>query len=135
MSDKLMIAMGKMINHTEDYNDVRLVADAYLDQQLELAALRRLLVAYHAAETADCHWTAREDHPELFEDGDQYLVAVRCGKNGGPYYLEYSVIRVHCDEGYFRITLDGDLWDCGWDDVEFYIPMSQFKLGARKEQP
>lgn len=73
-------------------------------------------------------WKKREEHPKLFYDGDQYLVALQVGQGVGTYHWEYYVVRVRCDEDYFDVTLDGDSWGWSWEDVEFYIPLSEFRL-------
>lgn len=80
-------------------------------------------------------WKRREEHPELFENGDQYLVAVHCGPNGGPYRWEYAVVRVDCDEGRFALNVDGEPWGWEWDDVEFYARLSEFRLSEHPTAP
>lgn len=79
-------------------------------------------------------WKPREDHPELFFDGDQYLVALQCGRDGGPHYWEYSVVRIYCDEDYFQVDCNDEPWGWQWEDVEFYIRLSEFQLPAENQQ-
>lgn len=73
-------------------------------------------------------WKPREQHPRLFYDGDQYLVALQVSYRGGPAYWEYAVIRVRCDEDYFSLELDGEPWGWEWEAVEFYIRLSEFRV-------
>lgn len=75
-------------------------------------------------------WTPREKHPKEFEDGDQYLVALRI-KDGSKLYWEYSVITVRCDEDYFDCQCNGESWGWDWDCVEFYIKLSPNHLGMK----
>lgn len=67
-------------------------------------------------------WQPRESHPELFEDGSQYLVALQVRYDGGPCYWEYSVVRIKCD-GYFIVECNDEPWGWEWPDVEFFVPL------------
>jgi hypothetical protein len=73
-------------------------------------------------------WKRREDHPELFTDTDQYLVAVQVRYNDGPCYWEYSVIRFRCDEEFLAIDCNDEPWGWSWEDVDFYLPLSEFRI-------
>lgn len=73
-------------------------------------------------------WKRREDHPDSFTDGDQYLVAVAVIYHGGPAYWEYSVITIKCDEESFGIDCNDEPWGWGWDDAEHYIRLSEFRV-------
>lgn len=77
----------------------------------------------------------QEPQPEmLFGDGDQYLVAVETQSNhrSDQYYWEYAVVTAHCDsETPVSFTVEGESWGWDWDCVRFYIPLSEFRCGAK----
>jgi len=70
-------------------------------------------------------WIPREQHPELFEDGEQLLVALQVLTAPSTKYQWFvEAVTIACDEDYFSIEdASGDVWGCEWDDVEFYIPL------------
>lgn len=67
-------------------------------------------------------WRKREDHPELFEDGTRYLVAVPMHDDCGGGF-EMHVVTVRIDEGAFGFDdAHGDSWCAwSWEDVSHYI--------------
>lgn len=76
-------------------------------------------------------WMHRKQHPDQFEDGSQYLVAVQIvSERTPPYEWEYSVITIKADEGRFDIECNGESWGWLWEDVEFYIPLRHVELAS-----
>lgn len=69
-------------------------------------------------------WSPRDAHPELFEDGATYLVALRV-KNARTQRTrwEVSVITFACDGGFEVRDEHGDAWGWEWSDVEYYVPI------------
>lgn len=70
------------------------------------------------------------DPEQEFGDGDQLLVAVPIVSRHKPNtnYWEYFVVRVSCDEGHFDMNTDEGNWGWSWGDVEFWMPLSEFRL-------
>ena len=104
-----------------------------IDEALELLdeTSKRLAWAVEAEARLSkvAEWKPRKDHPPFFTSGDQYLVSLKSSSDGGKtYYWEYAVIRVECDEEFFEVTCDGESWGWEWDDVDFYMPLSEFRL-------
>lgn len=104
--------------------------------------LIRELKAERDAAVAECErlrgaWMKRDEHPELFSDGEVLLVAVpvcrtergvsACVKNRADWYYEYSVIRFAVDEDYFSVrTMDDEPWGWDWSDVEYWTSTKHF---------
>jgi hypothetical protein len=76
---------------------------------------------------ASLNWIALAED-QLFEDGEQLLVAVPVCNNGqrpsDGWYYEISVIVVHCDSEFFNVTLHGEEWGWSMLDVDFYARLN-----------
>lgn len=60
---------------------------------------------------------------EIF-DGDQFWVAVRvCDRERKTEWWEFSCIHIKED----GIDVEGAGWGWDWSDVEWYVPISEFK--------
>jgi len=88
------------------------------------------------AATANLSWRPRNEHGGTFSDGEQMLVAVPCCDHGdrAKRWWEVVVIVARCDEdedGDVRceFELDGNPWGWEWEDVEWWMPMSDIKAG------
>lgn len=73
---------------------------------------------------------------EQWENGDVILAAVPVY---GPQRLsewcyEYSVVTIRCDEHYFRLEAEGELWEWELDSVDFWVPLNFKRLGVVGEQ-
>lgn len=57
-----------------------------------------------------------------FSEGDVYLIALRTGKNGGPYTWEIDRVKIFADDGKSSLVYECgcsyDSWS--WDDVEYF---------------
>lgn len=108
------------------------------DVTLMVAAIRELEAenARLAAERdAMVPLRPKSEHPEMFEDGDRYLVGLRVNKSmyepnrsgspSGPFW-ECAIVRIRCDEGYFEVyeCETQEPWGWAWDDVEVWAKLT-----------
>jgi len=71
-------------------------------------------------------WLSPSVHGDVFDDGEQLLVAVRVhNRTTQRERLEYSVIHAVVDEDGCELREGDDVWGWGWDCVECYMPMNQ----------
>ena len=65
---------------------------------------------------------------QLFEDGEQYLFAVRIVHPRQRW--EFVVVAVSCDgENPAEFEVEGGPWDAwSWDDVEWFVPCREIRL-------
>ena len=81
--------------------------------------------AEKAAEMPQIKWIKNDPGKhKWFSDGSRFLVALRVGKNGGPYHWEYAVVITDCDgEGMqLRSGCDDGCYysDWTWLDFEYF---------------
>ena len=67
-------------------------------------------------------WKKRDEHPELFQDGEMLLVAVP-----REFHWYLTIIAFSCDEGRFEIQEAGLPWDHTWQDVEFWVNITEIE--------
>lgn len=127
---------------------------------VEIEALKsriRELEAKNAALSAErdarLNLRRREDHPELFEDGDTYLVGLRVNysratdkRSATPEgaFWEWAVVTIRCDEDYFEVyeAETQEPWGWVWEDVEVWCRLTptaalealQKKMEERKQE-
>jgi len=77
-------------------------------------------------------WRLSSEHGELFTDGERMLVAVPCcdSKQTDITWWDICAIVIHCDEGQFDITAQGEPWGWDWDDVEWWVPIAEIEPGS-----
>lgn len=75
---------------------------------------------------------AQGNKTQQFCDGDQMLVAVQYHSRHKPGQLlyEYRIIVANVDPelGADLVGVDDSDWGWTWDDVEWWLPMSEFRL-------
>ncbi len=74
---------------------------------------------------------------QLFTDGSVFLVALRVGKNGGPYNWEMDVVAVDCDgEGMNLKSRDCGCFYDGWiwSDIEYFALIEGY-LPSKENRP
>lgn len=120
-------------DHVASLTPARLQANEMLIglQEDQIATLTAELARERERLAKAARWHKNDPGVPLY-DGDQLLVAMpfqsRYDKNKTVY--EYDVVTVSCDSetpARFR-TSDGDEWGGDWENVEAFIPLSEFKL-------
>jgi hypothetical protein len=72
------------------------------------------------------NWRKREEHFETFEDGEELFVYDRWG--------EYDAIRFCVDEGRFEINCHNNNWGNDWEDVVYWLPLSELAATLPEEK-
>lgn len=76
-------------------------------------------------DTVACLDWKKPTEDQLWGDGTQILAAVPViDRRTNRSYVEFSVVTIRCDEGYFAVECNGDPW--GWDytDIAMYVLLS-----------
>lgn len=80
------------------------------------------------APTKPIQWRKAEPR-QSFCDGDQILVACPyTNRHSGKTTYEYSILTVSCDSENFGFDCYGSSWDGEWEEVEWWIPLSEFRV-------
>lgn len=78
--------------------------------------------------TKPIQWRKAEPR-QSFCDGDQILVACPyTNRHSGKTTYEYSILTVSCDSENFGFDCYGSSWDGEWEEVEWWIPLSEFRV-------
>ena len=79
----------------------------------------------------DPAWHPIEDHPGLFYDGEEFIVALLRPDRAEPGARKYVFHQISVDveileEGGGVVFLDegGDFWDWAWEDVVWWTPLT-----------
>lgn len=108
------------------------ITEHLLDKVVECNRLRAEIARLREA----LEWT-KATHDELLEDGDLILCAVPVVNNAsGHSYWDVSLLRVNCDEHFFRLVEveSGDVWGWDWLDVEYWRRVKPPPRAALKEK-
>lgn len=78
-----------------------------------------------ASRPPDCvaGWTAIKPD-QVFFNGEQWLMAVPIGRHEScnkSWGYEFAVVTIRCDEGYFAMELEDQLWGWRLKDVGFGV--------------
>jgi len=92
--------------------------------------IRRLIVALLTSRARPAAGWRKAEPGQTFEDGDLILCAVPLMPSG----FDYCVLSVKCDEGYFRLDLDGEPWGWEWSDVAWWMPCPKAPAAAQAER-
>lgn len=72
-------------------------------------------------------WKVYEPGTEHW-DGQKLVVAVPVHNNRhmrkGQWVYEFSVVRIECDETFFRLTVEGDPWGWDLDSIDYYVEIN-----------
>lgn len=72
---------------------------------------------------ADLNWKVPSEDA-VYEDGDEYLVAVGvCDRTdyATTWHYEFAVVTIKCDENYFRLECDDETWCWELEDIDAMV--------------
>ncbi|MGA2256924.1 MAG: hypothetical protein ABSG53_19910 [Thermoguttaceae bacterium] len=76
------------------------------------------------------NWRKKSEHCGVFEDGEQFLVAVPIYDiDCKPQYWALDVVTVFCDGERFGVDKGGNPWDWDWSHVAYYVPIEEAREG------